>query len=64
MQEKKKTTSSLKIYDEEYIFHLVLITFCNLAGVNVSAHIFWVSVEVFPKVGMRIKPAAEGVNLL
>lgn len=58
MQEKN-SNSSLKICVGEYIFHLVLITFCNLLGVNIRAHI-----DVFLKVGMGIIPAAEDVNLL
>lgn len=65
MQREKNTTSSLEIYDEEYIFHLVLITFCNLLGVNIRAHIFCVSIgEVSPKVDIKIIPATEDVNLL
>lgn len=63
MQEKN-SNSSLKICVGEYIFHLVLITFCNLLGVNIRAHIFCVSIDVFLKVGMGIIPAAEDVNLL
>lgn len=63
MQGEKNTTSSLKIYDGQYIFHLVLITFCNLLGVNTRAQIFCVSTEVSSKVGIRIIPATEDANL-